>query len=246
MANKEAITKHYEEVKSSLDEAVKESFNIKLDGEKENIMAKGVQNELSRINKDFKKEIDELQNDSEWDKLCVAFFGETNSGKSTLIDTLRIIYKEETRTESLRHNQEELKKAEKANINNYELVCKNIETYKQEMKAFLKQEKDIRYKQEKTIKELGEKNNLLGNNLREQKEKNNLLDNNIRGLKGKNNLLDSNIRELKGKNNTLDNNVETLKEQNQALNHIIIRNRNISIVLCMIIGILSFLIGKNI
>ena len=46
---------------------------------------------------DFKMEIEKLENASEWDKFCIAFFGETNAGKSTIIESLRIIYDEETR-----------------------------------------------------------------------------------------------------------------------------------------------------
>lgn len=38
-----------------------------------------------------KKDILELRNNSEWDTFTIAFYGETNAGKSTLIETLRIL-----------------------------------------------------------------------------------------------------------------------------------------------------------
>ncbi|MDD6951698.1 MAG: hypothetical protein PUJ01_10155, partial [Parabacteroides sp.] len=35
------------------------------------------------------------------DHLVIAFFGETNAGKSTVIDTFRIIFNEETRRKAI-------------------------------------------------------------------------------------------------------------------------------------------------
>ena len=32
--------------------------------------------------------------DMPWDKLMIAFFGETNAGKSTIIETFRILFKQ--------------------------------------------------------------------------------------------------------------------------------------------------------
>lgn len=39
----------------------------------------------------------ELHSNAEWDKLTIAFYGETNAGKSTIIETLRIIKRERTK-----------------------------------------------------------------------------------------------------------------------------------------------------
>ena len=47
----------------------------------------------SIVNK-LEKKIKELENNSEWDRFTVAFYGETNAGKSTLIETLRIMLNE--------------------------------------------------------------------------------------------------------------------------------------------------------
>ena len=38
--------------------------------------------------------INELKDNSEWDRFMIAFYGETNAGKSTLIETLRILLNE--------------------------------------------------------------------------------------------------------------------------------------------------------
>lgn len=47
----------------------------------------------SIVNK-LEKKIKELENNSEWDRFTVAFYGETNAGKSTLIEILRIMLNE--------------------------------------------------------------------------------------------------------------------------------------------------------
>ena len=38
-----------------------------------------------------------LEENSEWEKFTVAFFGETNAGKSTIIESLRILLNEKER-----------------------------------------------------------------------------------------------------------------------------------------------------
>ena len=37
---------------------------------------------------------DLLEQSSEWDRFVIAFYGETNAGKSTLIEALRLLWKE--------------------------------------------------------------------------------------------------------------------------------------------------------
>ena len=49
---------------------------------------------LDSIVNELEKKIKELKNNSEWDKFTIAFYGETNAGKSTLIETLRILLNE--------------------------------------------------------------------------------------------------------------------------------------------------------
>lgn len=40
-----------------------------------------------------------LKNNQEWDSFTIAFYGETNAGKSTLIESLRIYYDEPEKLE---------------------------------------------------------------------------------------------------------------------------------------------------
>ena len=95
----EEVKQKYAEVKTALESAVENSASIQLTGEKENVELSAIKDFLANTNTAFKEEIDKLENSSEWDKFCVAFFGETNAGKSTIIESLRIIYDEESRRE---------------------------------------------------------------------------------------------------------------------------------------------------
>ncbi|GAA9591220.1 hypothetical protein HpHA63_05310 [Helicobacter pylori] len=40
------------------------------------------------------KELESLKNNEEWEKFTIAFYGETGAGKSTLIECLRLFFKE--------------------------------------------------------------------------------------------------------------------------------------------------------
>ena len=49
--------------------------------------------------KEIEKKMNELKSNSEWDYFTIAFFGETNAGKSTLIEVLRLLFAEKTKSE---------------------------------------------------------------------------------------------------------------------------------------------------
>ena len=106
MDNQE-IMKKYDDVKSSLENAIEASDTIKLSGEEENVELGYIRKTLNQLNDEFKDEIDKLERSSEWDRFCMAFFGETNAGKSTIIDALRIVYDEETRREEINRQNEQ-------------------------------------------------------------------------------------------------------------------------------------------
>ncbi|OOR99112.1 hypothetical protein B0186_08185 [Canicola haemoglobinophilus] len=59
-------------------------------------------NNLNILNTQIQKEYDELKRLSEWKRFTIAFYGETNAGKSTLIEALRLLLKEPTKLENQR------------------------------------------------------------------------------------------------------------------------------------------------
>ncbi len=61
------------------------------------------QNKLQAIEQALTKAIDELRRNAEHKIFTLAFYGETNAGKSTLIETLRILLKEASKLEQRKH-----------------------------------------------------------------------------------------------------------------------------------------------
>ena len=105
------VKKKYEEVRSSLEKAIEKSDDIEISGEEENAELDYIRKTLIQLNSEFKTEIDRLENSSEWDRFCMAFFGETNAGKSTIIEALRIVYDEESRREEINSQNDMIKSA---------------------------------------------------------------------------------------------------------------------------------------
>ncbi|GAA9905139.1 hypothetical protein VN0798_10000 [Helicobacter pylori] len=60
------------------------------------------------------KELESLKNNEEWEKFTIAFYGETGAGKSTLIECLRLFFKELGKMD-----QQECFKRLYANMKNY-------------------------------------------------------------------------------------------------------------------------------
>ena len=51
--------------------------------------------------------VGELEKDCEFEKFSIAFFGQTNAGKSTIIEALRILFDEESRQKKISANKEQ-------------------------------------------------------------------------------------------------------------------------------------------
>ncbi|WP_158652253.1 coiled-coil domain-containing protein [Helicobacter bizzozeronii] len=56
------------------------------------------------------KTLDRLEGNAEWEKLTIAFFGETNAGKSTLIEALRLLFKETSKLKEQNRFKENLER----------------------------------------------------------------------------------------------------------------------------------------
>ena len=67
---------------------------------------KQAKNKLNSLHQNLQETLQSLENNAEWDVFTIAFYGETNAGKSTLIETLRILLNEKTKLQE-RDNYEE-------------------------------------------------------------------------------------------------------------------------------------------
>lgn len=129
---------NYETIYELLDSNIIEIIT-KLEFNSDNDKFKKTKLEVLNILNKFKseildKEINELKNVQEWNKFVIAFYGETNAGKSTIIEALRIYFKEEKKVEEqkkfkdiLENNNQKLCELENK-INNNQL---DISNYKQ-------------------------------------------------------------------------------------------------------------------
>lgn len=121
------VKQKYTEVSRLLDDALNSTKFIELQGEEENAELSAIKSTLESMNKSFKDEIEKLESSSEWDKLCIACFGETNAGKSTLIESLRIIYNEESRLIESNDRDKEFKTLLEKNSKEYNDILKKLE-----------------------------------------------------------------------------------------------------------------------
>jgi hypothetical protein len=88
---------------------------------------------LTDFRQEIQRSLEQLEKNSEWDVFTIAFYGETNAGKSTLIETLRILLKEPGKMkerEKFNRRQEEYNKAQAKIEECKSFVQENEEAYK--------------------------------------------------------------------------------------------------------------------
>lgn len=129
MKDKDKVLNHYNKIKNSLDTALEVVKNSNIDDEEGSKLIEKLNKDLSDLNKSFKSDIEVLEKQSEWDKLCIAFFGETNAGKSTLIEALRILYNEQSRMLAMKKSTVEYESALAQNNENYKRVDEKLKDY---------------------------------------------------------------------------------------------------------------------
>lgn len=120
------FTRLYSEVSDSISHAMETIAGLNVehsDGKQE---LHNMSERLRRIQACFNDELNFLQENSEWEKFTIAFFGETNAGKSTIIESLRILFKEDSRQQLLHQNAQDLAKFEQALSGHVNQVCERL------------------------------------------------------------------------------------------------------------------------
>lgn len=92
VSGKEQIERLYHTFISSIDHAAKEIDTIKGQSDKFTELQLSFIDTLQRTIMQSKQQMEETLEGTVWDHLVIAFFGETNAGKSTIIETFRILF----------------------------------------------------------------------------------------------------------------------------------------------------------
>jgi hypothetical protein len=114
MSSQQDFNRLYTNVSTSIATAMTEIADLKVDHKDGKKELNNIMDRLRSIQTRFDGELGLLEEHAEWDQFTMAFFGETNAGKSTIIESLRILFKEESRQQLLQQNANDLGKFEEA------------------------------------------------------------------------------------------------------------------------------------
>ena len=103
----------YIDISQSLANTSEQLETLRVDHEEGRKTLGGIRERLAEIRAGFEGELSLLQQQAEWDKFTIAFFGETNAGKSTVLEALRILFSEEGRQSMLQANERDLARYER-------------------------------------------------------------------------------------------------------------------------------------
>lgn len=105
MSKAQDFSKLYIRVASDIATALEDVSRLDVSNDKGNAHLANVKEKLGEMKSRFDGEISYLEKHAEWDTFTIAFFGETNAGKSTIIESLRILFEEKKRQALIQRNQ---------------------------------------------------------------------------------------------------------------------------------------------
>src|SRR5690606_10716285 len=80
----------YSSLIDNVDEVLNDISNVKIQHIDVKKVNDEVHSDLQYLRNEFVQKLIKLDENAVWDKFTIAFFGETNAGKSTIIEALRI------------------------------------------------------------------------------------------------------------------------------------------------------------
>lgn len=104
---------------------------------------------LQEAGQRFRDELSLLERHAEWERLTVAFFGETNAGKSTIIEALRILLDEDSRRAELASAKHDLTAFESRLAEQAAYVVAAVESVEKEQERLLR---DFGQAQDETLR----------------------------------------------------------------------------------------------
>ena len=108
MNTPEDFNRLYSEVSDGIGSAMADILSLNVEHEDGKREIGNITDKLRDIQSRFDGELHLLKTHAEWDTFTLAFFGETNAGKSTIIESLRILFKEESRQALLQQHADDL------------------------------------------------------------------------------------------------------------------------------------------
>lgn len=117
----------YKDISESLESTQGDLSSLTLDNQEGKEKLSGIVAQLASIKSHFDSELGLLQENAEWENFVIAFFGETNAGKSTIIESLRILFNEESRQNLINSNISDLNEAKQTLEEHVVVVKKYIE-----------------------------------------------------------------------------------------------------------------------
>ncbi|MFS7360402.1 hypothetical protein AB6896_16225 [Rahnella inusitata] len=112
MNTSEDFNRLYADVGRNIKQTLADIAGLHVENEDAKKQLNAMTAQLQILQNTFNQKLAYLQEHAEWDKFTLAFFGETNAGKSTIIESLRIVFDETSRRQLLQNNQNDLQKAE--------------------------------------------------------------------------------------------------------------------------------------
>ncbi|MGN8381624.1 GTPase [Helicobacter pylori] len=108
------------DIYSGVEKSIEDLQNIFKNTDNENEKLKRFNQEALKVFQQLErkslKELESLKNNEEWENFTIAFYGETGAGKSTLIECLRLFFKERSKVDQ----QEHFKRLYSTYQNNYQ------------------------------------------------------------------------------------------------------------------------------
>jgi hypothetical protein len=120
---KHDFSRLYLDVKRDIEVAMQEVGNLNVEHKEGKVKISEIEEVLRGISDRFQHNLADLDENAEWDKFALAFFGETNAGKSTIIESLRILFSEESRQQVLEQNKRALTCYQNELTEHAERVC---------------------------------------------------------------------------------------------------------------------------
>lgn len=97
---KKDILGRYRNIESALDQCLQRVNDLRFANDEFTQLKQGLVDVLSQLVAKLRQEVEANIRNMRWDKLVIAFFGETGAGKSTIIETFRILTDDPLRKEN--------------------------------------------------------------------------------------------------------------------------------------------------